>query len=459
MDLSRRQLLKGSLISASALALPQLTMALGSGAKYDYHITAEPGLFDIVPGGTTPGLGFNSQFPAPVIRCRQGQEVAIKFTNKLDEPTTIHWHGLRIPIEMDGVPFLSQPPIQPGESFIYRFTPPDAGTFWYHPHMNSLVQLGKGLTGVIIVEETEALPFDADVVIGLKDWRLNQDGSFLPLSIPRNAARGGTLGNVKTINGMIKPVIEVPAGGAIRARFANMDNSRTYGLSFKDYPAVVLAEDGNAIEAPYPLVKRKTGSGMRLDVGFIAPSNVGDEVIVYDQKGRRGYYEICRFRCIEGSKKPATKIPKLPVNPIKAPDLSKAKKINLVFEWAGALSPTKKDGSVDHVFWTINKRAWEGMMGGKIPAPIATLELGKSYIINLHNATPHHHPIHLHGHTFTVIKSNKRPITPYHTDTILLAKNERAQIAFVADNPGRWMFHCHVVEHFKTGLMGYITVA
>ena len=122
------------------------------------------------------------------------------------------------------------------------------------------------------------------------------------------------------------------------------------------------------------------------------------------------------------------------------------------------MSPVGKDGKVDHKFWMINKRPWQHMSAAHIPAPLAELELGKSYIFELHNPSPHAHPIHLHGYTFTVIGSNKRKITPYHTDTILLAKNERARIAFVADNPGRWMYHCHVIEHMKTGLMGYIEV-
>ncbi|WP_413699695.1 multicopper oxidase domain-containing protein [Psychromonas sp. KJ10-10] len=109
----------------------------------------------------------------------------------------------------------------------------------------------------------------------------------------------------------------------------------------------------------------------------------------------------------------------------------------------------------------INKRAWEGMGKNNIPAPLVKLELGKSYIFKLRNVTQYHHPIHLHGHTWTVLSSNKRKIFPqgYHTDTVLLGKNETVTVAFVADNPGRWMYHCHVIEHMKTGLMGFIEVS
>ena len=107
----------------------------------------------------------------------------------------------------------------------------------------------------------------------------------------------------------------------------------------------------------------------------------------------------------------------------------------------------------------MNKRAWEGMMGGNIPEPLATLTLGRTYIFNLKNVTQYHHPIHLHGHTFTVLELDSKKLeTPFHTDTVLLGKNGSAKAAFVADNPGRWMYHCHVIEHMKTGLMGYIEV-
>jgi FtsP/CotA-like multicopper oxidase with cupredoxin domain len=122
------------------------------------------------------------------------------------------------------------------------------------------------------------------------------------------------------------------------------------------------------------------------------------------------------------------------------------------------MTPADSDGKGHQDFWTINKRAWEGMSADNLPQPLATLQLGQSYIFDFHNATPHEHPIHLHGFTFTVLSSDKRDIVPYHTDTVLLEKYERARIAFVADNPGRWMYHCHVIEHMKTGLMGYIEV-
>ena len=126
---------------------------------------------------------------------------------------------------MDGVPFLSQRQIMPGETFDYEFTPPDAGTFCCHPHMNSVEQLGKGLVGAFIVDEAEEPGFDADVIMGLKNWHLRDDGSFTALTTPRNAFRVGTQGRLMTVNGKASPTYYIPSGGAIRTRLANIDNN------------------------------------------------------------------------------------------------------------------------------------------------------------------------------------------------------------------------------------------
>lgn len=456
--LSRRQFLTTA-VSASVLsALPACSLQPASQPGIDYRLVMQPASIPILPGTETPALTFNGQFPAPVLRARQGQRLRVEVVNRLQQPTTVHWHGIRIDFAMDGVPFLSQAPIQPGETFVYDFLCPDAGSFWYHPHVNSLEQLGRGLVGALIVEEAEPVAFDRDLVVTLKDWLLNDDGSFKPLSTPRQAARMGTLGNVETVNGHTRPVFDVPAGGSVRLRLLNMDNTRVYNLSLGDYPATVLAEDGNALARPYPLQTRATGAGMRLDLGLIAAPAVGEEVVIYDRKGRFRF-ELFRLRSVASKRAPRSQLPQLPVNPIPEPDLAAAEVLHFAFEWEGAMTPVGADGKSQQNFWIINKRAWEGMSATNIPAPLARLQRGKSYIFDFHNATPHAHPIHLHGYTFTVIDSDKRAITPYHTDTILLQKNERARIAFVADNPGKWMFHCHVIEHMKTGLMGYIEVS
>ncbi len=461
MSLNRRQFL-ASAASTFALSacsgIPCFSLEEDE-PNYDYILTAQPQDIELIEGTLTPALCFNGNNPAPTIRAKQGQAVRILFRNRLKEPTTIHWHGLRIPIEMDGVPFLSQPPIQPGEDFLYEFTPPDAGTFWYHPHMNSLEQLGKGLAGAIIVEEANDLGFDEEQVFLLKNWHLNKDGSFAPFTSPRNAARMGTPGSWETVNGKVKPVVEVACGSVVRLRFLNIDNTVIYKLAVENSQAMVVAVDGNPIEKPVPLQQHKIAPGMRLDIAIATPNKPGETIKVKNGKGRLLFDLVTLKTSGSARPNPNNAIPALPLNPITMPDLTHAEQLNFLFEWEGAVTPASKDGKANPKFWTINRRAWEGMSADNIPEPVADLKLGKTYIFNLRNVTPHSHPIHMHGFTWLVLNSNKKKIIPYHTDTVLLEKNEVVQVAFVADNPGRWMYHCHVIEHMKTGLMGYIRVA
>ncbi|MEZ8803504.1 multicopper oxidase family protein [Vibrio splendidus] len=459
MDISRRKFIQSSLAISALTVLPACSMkrAVDEQGKYVYDLTAEPSTAELVTGFETNILGFNGQIPAPTIRCRQGEKVTIRFTNKLSEPTTIHWHGLRIPIEMDGVPFLSQPPIMPGETFIYEFTPPDAGTFWYHPHMNSVKQLGMGLVGLIIVEENIPVQFDEEHALMLKHWHIDKQGQWKALMIPRLSARMGTPGEWSSVNGVHEPVYQLKQHATTRLRIANVDNTITYPIAVEGAEAWVIAIDGNPVKTPYKLTQHKIGPGMRVDIGLIAP-RVGERVNVLQMKGRFPF-SLCEFEVVDSPLTEGRLLPLLPLNPVPNLDLANAEEIDFVFEWEGAVSLVSKDGKSMPKFWLTNKRAWEGMSKDNIPEPLATLELGKTYIFDLKNVTQYHHPIHIHGHTFTVLElDGKKVEEPFHTDTVLLGKNGRAKAAFVADNPGRWMYHCHVIEHMKTGLMGYIEV-
>ncbi|WP_243431993.1 multicopper oxidase family protein [Aliamphritea spongicola] len=469
MSVNRRDFLKTSLqtgLLASAVLTGCVPVTrMQKNGEYDYTLTVEPADFEIRPGTTTPGLGFNGEYPYAPLKAKQGKPITIRVVNKLQQPTTIHWHGIRLDIKMDGVPFLSQKPIMPGETFVYHFNPPDAGTFWFHPHVNSVEQLGKGLVGLLIVEEADNEQFSpdeyaADLPLMLKNWHLNKDGSFKALTTPRNAARMGTPGNYPTVNGVNKPAIDVPAEGWLRLRFANVDNTVVYKLRVKDYPAYIISIDANPLAEPKPLDTYSIGAGMRVDIAIKAPP-AGEEIIIENGKGKRSYRELLRLKTVaEPLNHPvAETAPLPPLNPLSEPDLASAEIKRFTFEWEGAVTPADSKGKAMPRFWAINRIPWTGMSADNIPAPLATLELGKTYIFDLKNATPHRHPIHIHGVMFKVIRSNQKKIDPFFTDTVLMERNEQVQIAFVADNPGRWMYHCHVIEHMKTGLMGYITIA
>lgn len=278
MSFTRRQILAG----LSGLAV--VGLGAGGAARYwlgrneaatthDYELIAAPLDVELVPGFRTPAWAFGGSAPGQELRVRQGDWLRVRFTNRLPVPTTIHWHGIRLPLEMDGVPYVSQMPVLPGESFIYRFRVPDAGSYWYHPHVASSEQLGRGLVGPLIIEEREPTGFVHERTLSLKNWHVDEQGAFLPFSIPREAARNGTLGRLSTINGVANPTVELPAGQIVRLRLLNLDNTATYRLNLKGAgEARLYALDGNPIE-PRPFGKDYwLGPGMRVCLALRVPA-------------------------------------------------------------------------------------------------------------------------------------------------------------------------------------------
>ena len=420
-------------------------------ATHDYELIAAPLDVELVPGHKSPAWAYGGQVPGLELRCRQGERLRVRFINKLDVPTTIHWHGIRLPIEMDGVPYVSQAPVLPGEFFDYSFICPDAGSYWYHPHMASSDQLGRGLVGPLIVDEAEASGFAHERTLCLKTWAVDGEGAFTAFSVPREAARGGTPGRLSSINGQHNPRISLPAGQVVRLRLLNLDSTITYRLNLPGAEVRIYALDGNPI-TPRPLGKEYwLGPGMRIDLALRVPA-AGSELSL-----RNGPLRLASLvgEAAEptGGDWPAA----LPANPIAEPDLDRAQTLRFNFEWAAMLSENIEQGEA-YKLWQINGQAWDIQDKGCADRPIATLKLGEHYIFELRNLTQYQHPIHLHGMAFKVLDSDRRSIEPYFTDTYLLGKNETARIAFVADNPGVWMFHCHVIDHMETGLMAAIAV-
>jgi FtsP/CotA-like multicopper oxidase with cupredoxin domain len=273
----------------------------------------------------------------------------------------------------------------------------------------------------------------------------------MPLLVPREAARAGTRGRLATVNGQPRPVVDLPAGEVVRLRLLNVDSNITYTLNLPAAEARIYALDGNPV-APRPLGKEYwLGPGMRLDLALKVPA-AGTELSL-----RNGPLRLATL-VSEVSNEPLGDWPAaLPANPIAEPDLAKAETLRFNFEWTAALSDNVENAG--YRYWQINGQAWNINDKTCADRPIATLKQGGHYIFVLRNMAQYLHPIHLHGMTFKVLDSDRRKITPYYTDTYLLGKNETARIALVADNPGVWMFHCHVIDHMETGLMAAIQVS
>jgi FtsP/CotA-like multicopper oxidase with cupredoxin domain len=394
----------------------------------------------------------------PVLRMKKGMPLAARLVNGIDDPTTIHWHGLRVPNRMDGVPFLVQPYVYTGDHFDYVFTPPDAGTFWYHPHCNTLVQMGHGLTGVIVVENPNDPPFDAEVVLNLRDWRLGDDGQFIAPFRPRDAARSGTHGTVRTANWLAEPRYDVPAGGLVRLRAAITDVTRIYSFRVQGAEAMVIAIDGNPVPRQVPLDVLQLGPGQRLDMVLRVPDEEGTIVSLEDLRGTRPAV-LATLRTAGASlRRDVRDCASLEPNPIRAVDTASAEHIRLVLSATAENVPGDGIcGSLGYSFWAINKVPWPGDTPDPT-APLAELKLGRSYIIDMENPTPRAHPIHLHGMSFTVLWSSTGPVPPLVSDTYLIRPDEKVQLGFVADNPGDWLLHCHIIEHQKTGMTSYLRV-
>ncbi len=418
---------------------------------------------------------YNQSIPGPVIRAQQGEQLHVTFENGLSEPSTIHWHGLRVPVEQDGVPFFSQQPVRPGGQHLYTLPLEDAGTFWYHPHVNSSEQLGRGLNGVLIVEEppevAARLSVDRELIWTIDDWRLDEGAQIAPFGNRHDASHGGRFGNFITVNGRQDLDETVTAGERVRLRLVNVANAQFFHLRFQPLDPWVIALDGHPVE-PARLGDAGVwlGPGQRADLVVDIDLEPGAYTEVVDTAyGPDQARAIMAWRVSDAAPvRPSIQsAPEgLPPNPVPKPDLESAEQHTLVFEGGamGGMAQAKMDGRMLDMrslaeagrFWAIN---------GSVPAdvrsapPLLELALGRSHVINLENRTRWVHPIHLHGHSFVVSDPRLPDGSPsVIRDTVLMAPNETTQIAFVADNPGRWMLHCHVLEHQGSGMMGTIQV-
>ena len=408
----------------------------------------------------------------PVLRVKRGESLDVTLENKLTEHSSIHWHGVRVPNAMDGVPYVTQKPVQPGESFTYRFTPPDPGTFFFHPHCNTAVQLGRGLSGILIVEEDRVGAYDDDIVLALKDWRVAPDGSFLPFVTVEGAGRAGTFGTLRTVNGAVAPEIAAPAGATIRLRILNLDATRVGDIGIQGADAALIAVDGNPL--PHvPLDTWRLGPAMRIDVAVLMPAK-GEKValvdffaaepvtlatlVASDEVQKNGAYEFQESVPLAELDLTVAQLRQLRLSASATPS-----------DYSGLAPIVLPDGStIDlldslcstaRTMWAIDGKPWPQNGHEHLPPPIMDLKRGESVQIEFVNTTPHVHPMHLHGHTFKVLSSSKLQRPLHWADTVLVMPEERVQIAFVADNPGNWMIHCHLIEHQDTGMMAWFRVA
>ncbi|GAY76769.1 multicopper oxidase family protein [Sporolactobacillus inulinus] len=478
-------------------------------------LVAEKGTQKLSNGVTVPVWTFNGSAPGPEIHVQKGQKVRVTLKNELSAPVSIHWHGYPVPNKMDGIPGVTQNAVAPGKSFTYEFVADKAGTYWYHSHQDSVNQVDRGLYGAFIVEDPKE-KYDKDYTLMLDEWVTdkNQINSQIKAMTPAGQSNknngdsgmgsmpgmdmggsdqgssnsGGSSGmnmdnmdnsssdsgnsngmnmpgnmmadnmsmyDLYTINGksgsLVKP-LTVNKGDNVRLRFINAGylphNIHIHGHNIK-----VIATDGQPINNPQAVKNQviSIAPGERYDVAFTA-DNPGKWYIEDHgtAKGTNGMKALIDY---EGSK--ATT------------DQPNASTQLPAINFADYGSKTKPEFTLNQkydVTYTMNLNAGmnnNGMIytiNGKTfpntdPIKVKTGDRVKVKLVNRDHMN--NHPMHLHGHFFQVLSKNGKPVngSPIYKDTLNVKPGETYEVAFLADNPGNWLFHCHDLHHANAGMI------
>ncbi|MCA9129226.1 MAG: multicopper oxidase family protein [Planctomycetales bacterium] len=456
-----------TLLGAASLALTRPTLLLAQDGPQHYELVAQPYAHKLAgPSSEVSELwGYDGQTPGPTIRAKRGKEITVTFRNELSEPTSIHWHGIRLQNAMDGVSGLTQDPVPPGGTFNYTFQPPDAGTYWYHAHHESWKQVAMGLYGALIVEEPEPVfAPEADIVLMLDDWRLDRQGRFDAASLGQmmDWSHGGRLGNHLTVNGQAQPRYQIPRGSWVRLRLINACNSRILEMDPNRFGGRVIAFDGQALSEPLKLdyTPHLLGPAQRVDL--LVKYDDAKPIEMQELSGQP--YTFATLDVVDSGQAGGSE-PQLPANNLPEPDLENAGHFELLMEGGamGQMGQLVYNGRVQsRMDFMTNKQVW-GFNGvaNMTEDPFLSVARGQSVIINVINRTNFMHAMHTHGHHFKILERNGISDSEQAwRDTFLIgAAGGTTRIAFVADNPGKWLFHCHMLEHAAAGMTTWFEVA
>ena len=453
--------------TTAALALAGVRPAMATTMAMQ-EITAREALAQLAPPAfpQTAVWSYDDGIPGPMIRLSQGDRLRRRLVNDLPEPTSIHWHGIRIDNAMDGVSGLTQQAVEPGQSFDYDFALPDAGTYWYHAHNRSWVQVARGLHGPLIVEEAEPLDIDLEDVLVLDDWLLDPATAQINADFyqPMTLSHAGRLGNLVSTNGRYDYSLSVRRNDRIRLRLINASNARILPLQLVGLRGWTVALDGMPLATPEVLD----------GVLVLAPAQRADlivDVIAEDGEtahlarlGQDGNAASQAAFPVTGARSttPRGAPPPLPPNPrTDLLDLGATRSERLVMSGGAMGRMTSAILGGERVsapelagqgrYWSLNDLA-------EMPqTPLADLAFGETVRMTIVNDTLFPHAMHLHGMHFRELMPEDRqgPLR----DTLLIGANETREIAFAADNPGDWLFHCHMLSHAAAGMTTWVRVS
>ena len=407
----------------------------GSQPLKEFRLTAS----QITVGGHK-ARAYNGTVPGPELRVAQGDRVRVTLVNHLPDATSIHWHGINVPDAMDGVAGITQNAVPPGGTFTYEFIADQAGTYWYHSHQDAMNQIPDGLVGSIVVEPKDATTAHV------------REYSVLVHAQPGSDAI--------EVNGTSSLHLDAAPGDTVRLRITN---GAVPGLDLAPLtpvlvgaPYVVAALDGHDLNGPQELGPERIplGMGQRADLMFTMPETGAVRLLGLKRVMFPWNSPSTPVVTIGDGPAPASvnvaSLPRFDFTQYgtPAPDpVADAGQYDVTREIILGGGIAFRNGNVDFT------DTFSGMTSPNIP-PIRVRE-GQLVRLRVVNPSDHSsHPIHIHGHVFTVLAKNGHPLTgsPVHTDTVLVGPHETWDVAFKADNPGIWMLHCHILEHAAAGM-------
>jgi bilirubin oxidase len=420
----------------------------------EVNLTAAVTKVTMQPGVVSEAFAYNGHVPGPTLDVNEGDRVIVHFKNELPEATTVHWHGIHLPFESDGSPFH---PIKPGESHDYVFTvrKGTAGTYWYHPHPDRRTgfAIGKGLYGGIIVRAADD-PIPASIqdrLIILSDNRFLQDGSIdFPDPMSHHGAvdeENGREGPTLFVNGQVMPTLTIRPGEVQRWRVINASAGRIFKIALRDQKMVQVGTDGGLFEKPLELKDLVLATGERVELlvkAGAASSKTVLQDLPYDRYSphtRPVDWDMTRDLLTLETTNDA------PVPPVAIP---------ATLRHIERLDTTKVTAVRTVVFG-------QGMINGKLMdmarVDVST-KVGATEIWEITNIVGMDHPFHMHGFQFQVLERDGKP-EPYVAwkDMLNIPKHTTARIIVRYDDyPGKWMFHCHILDHEDHGMMGVLEV-
>ena len=439
---------------ADGLRLNELPDTNSDPRIVEVTLTAKLADVEVAPGKLVHAWTYNGGLPGPLIKTRVGDRLIVHFTNELKEPTTVHWHGVRVPIEMDGVPDISQPPVQQGETFTYDFVVRDAGLYWYHPHVMSAAQVGFGLYGPLLVEDpNDGVGVADQLTLVLSDIGFNAKGDLEPADSGGSAGMVfGREGAYVLANGRHRPVLQARAGAPQRWRIVNAAKSRFFYLDLEGQEFTVIGVDGGIQERPTKTDILLVTAGERVDVIVTPTGKPGSTLPLRAMLYNRGYGSV-EYRSIEdvltiefSKDAPVTaKRPVAATRALEAPSTAGATPVEMIL----TLPPMQNNKSEFRI---------NGVPYWKATPFLA--KLGEKQIWTVKNDSDWDHPFHLHGFFFHVLDNQGAPVRPLALkDTINVPMKTTVRLLVHFDErPGEWMIHCHILDHAEGGLMGTVLV-